>query len=31
MRGFWLGVVTLKNAKRLKKDKGRINANRVAS
>ena len=31
MSDFWLGVVTFKNAKHLKKGKRRINANNVAS
>ena len=31
MSNFWLPVVTLKNAKRLKKDKRRINADNLAS
>ena len=28
---FWVGILNLKNAKHLKKDKGKINANNVAS
>ena len=28
---FWLGILNFKNAKHLKKDKWRINANSVAS
>ena len=31
MSDFWLGVVTWKNAKHLKKDRQRINASTIAS